>query len=60
MAYKQKHPYLAQIWYMVKWKLTHGWKWFLLLLIVLVLASCGKKEEPVHPDVEYKENVSSL
>lgn len=23
MAYKQKHPYLAAIWYMVKWKLTH-------------------------------------
>ena len=23
MAYKQKHPYLADIWYMVKWKLTH-------------------------------------
>ena len=22
MAYKQRHPYLAQIWYMIKWKLT--------------------------------------
>lgn len=26
MAYKQKHPYLAQIWYMVKYKLTHLWE----------------------------------